>query len=96
MTVETNQRRVHLIIRGKVQGVGFRHSASMIANHIGVLGWVKNLADGSVESVAEGSQAAVENYLRWCHLGPQFSQVSEVQVTEEEPTGEFDDFQSRR
>lgn len=89
-------KRVHLVISGYVQGVWFRASAQEEARRCGVFGWVRNRGDGSVEAVAEGEEADLAEFIRWCHQGPEGAQVENVDVTWGSPTGEFPDFQIRR
>ena len=89
-------RRVSLRIRGKVQGVFFRESARIEATRLGLTGWVRNRDDGSVEAVAEGEQAALEEFIRWCHRGPQAARVTDVERSESESTGEFRAFTVER
>jgi acylphosphatase len=85
-------RRASLRIRGKVQGVFFRESTRMEATRLGLTGWVRNREDGSVEAIAEGEPAALEEFIRWCHRGPQAARVTEVEHARSEPTGEFRTF----
>ncbi|WP_224244295.1 acylphosphatase [Hyalangium gracile] len=85
-------RRATLRIRGKVQGVFFRESSRVEATRLGLTGWVRNRDDGSVEAVAEGEPAALEEFIRWCHRGPQAARVTDVERSDEEPTGEFRTF----
>jgi acylphosphatase len=89
-------RRVSLRIRGKVQGVFFRESTRIEATRLGLTGWVRNRDDSSVEAVAEGEQATLEEFIRWCHQGPQAARVTDVERTESEPTGEFRAFTVER
>jgi acylphosphatase len=89
-------RRVSLRIRGKVQGVFFRESTRQEATRLGLTGWVKNRDDGSVEAVAEGEPAVLEEFIRWCHRGPQAARVTDVERTDGEPTGEFRTFTVER
>jgi acylphosphatase len=89
-------RRVSLRIRGKVQGVFFRESTRIEATRLGLTGWVRNRDDGSVEAVAEGEQAALEEFIRWCHRGPQAARVTDVERMESESTGEFRAFTVER
>ena len=62
-------RRAHVIVRGRVQGVGYRWEARSRAASLGVSGWVKNRPDGNVEAVFEGAAERVELLLRWCRRG---------------------------
>jgi acylphosphatase len=84
--------RVHLVIRGRVQGVFFRGSAEDEATALGLTGWVRNCRDGTVELVAEGEESRIERLVAWCHQGPQGALVTDVDVLRETPTGEFTDF----
>jgi acylphosphatase len=89
-------RRTSLRIRGKVQGVFFRESTRVEATRLGLTGWVRNRDDGSVEAVAEGESAALEDFIRWCHQGPQAARVTDVERADGEPTGEFRTFTVER
>ncbi len=89
-------RRATLRIRGKVQGVFFRESTRVEANRLGLTGWVRNHEDGSVEAVAEGEPAALEDFIRWCHRGPQAARVTDVERSDGQPSGEFPTFTVER
>jgi acylphosphatase len=78
-----NARRA--VISGYVQGVGFRFFARRAALDEGVYGWVRNLPDGTVETVAEGDPDAVERYIEKLRKGP--GRVTSVDVREEPPAG---------
>jgi acylphosphatase len=84
--------RVRLVISGRVQGVAFRAYTVDEAERLGVKGWVRNLADGRVEAVAEGTAAAVDGFVAWCRHGPPSARVSDVSVAREAYRGEFDSF----
>jgi acylphosphatase len=75
-----SQKRVHVIVRGYVQGVGFRASCARQAHALGVAGWVRNAWDGSVEALFEGEAAVVDAMVRWCHDGPPRAQVTGVEM----------------
>lgn len=75
------------VVSGRVQGVGFRFFAERAARELGVCGWVRNLPDGSVETVAEGEEDAVSRYLSRLKAGPRSSRVDSVAVDELEPQG---------
>jgi acylphosphatase len=79
--------RRRILVRGVVQGVGYRWSLSREARRLGVHGWVRNRSDGAVEAVAEGSDEAVALLVAWCRRGPGGAQVTDVDVTEEAPAG---------
>jgi acylphosphatase len=79
--------RRRVVVRGQVQGVGFRASCARRAQALEVSGSVRNLADGAVEAVFEGPLAAVEAMVAWCREGPPMARVTAVDVNIEEPTG---------
>lgn len=71
----------HVLISGRVQGVGYRYHTWKTATQLGLAGWVRNLPDGSVEAVFEGSETAIAQMVRWCHQGPAAAIVEQVQVS---------------
>lgn len=85
-------RRVSVIISGRVQGVFFRATAREKAVGLGLTGWVRNRPDGSVELLAEGTDAAVAALLQWCQSGPPRARVDECRVKQAEPLGDLTDF----
>lgn len=84
--------RAHIRIRGRVQGVYYRASMAQQAARAGLVGWVRNCEDGSVESIAEGTRAAIESLLAWCREGPPGARVERVDITWNEASGEFSGF----
>jgi acylphosphatase len=80
--------RAHVLVRGSVQGVGFRVSAAHRARSLGVAGWVRNRPDGAVEAVFEGPAEKVESMVDWCRRGPAGAWVEELEAEHEAPTGE--------
>jgi acylphosphatase len=80
-------RRVRAIVSGLVQGVSFRATTAREANRLGLVGWVKNRANGTVELEAEGPDDAVAALLRWCEHGPPAARVDRVAVQELVATG---------
>jgi acylphosphatase len=86
-------KRFHVFISGRVQGVFFRANTWKQARSLGLSGWVRNLPDGRVESVFEGEELAAETMLNWSRTGSLPSRVDNVEVVEETATGEFDDFE---
>jgi len=83
-------RRAHVWISGRVQGVFFRAYTREAAELIGVTGWVRNLPDRRVEAVFEGEAVKVEKMIQWCKEGSPMSRVDKVEVLEEIYTGDFD------
>lgn len=79
--------RRRLIARGRVQGVFFRDSTREKAEAEGVAGRARNLDDGAVEVILEGPAQAVEEVVWFCRQGPGRAQVTDVEVSEEEPEG---------
>jgi len=77
MTTDTQQ--LHAIVHGQVQGVNFRYSTQAQASRLGLLGWVRNRPDGSVEVVAEGPRAALDQLLVFLQHGPRAAAVSRVE-----------------
>ncbi len=75
-------KRVHVIISGFVQGVGFRYAAVDWASKNNLVGWVKNTLDGKVEIVAEGDNEIINEFISWCSKGPSMAKVLDVEVIE--------------
>jgi acylphosphatase len=81
------------IVSGRVQGVGFRYFAIRAARHIGVAGTVRNLPDGTVEAVAEGSRTAIDEFRAALERGPSHGLVTRVDEMEMHPTGRYAGFE---
>jgi len=81
------RRRVRLLVGGRVQGVFYRATTAERARELGVIGEVRNLPDGRVEVLAEGSPSAIEGLIAYCRQGPPSAHVSAVEVVELEPAG---------
>ena len=73
------QKRLHMKIYGRVQGVFFRSVAREKMRELGLKGWVRNCEDGGVETEVEGEESAVEQYRAWCNKGPRGAQVERVE-----------------
>ena len=83
----------HLIITGRVQGVGFRFYAQRKARELGVTGWVRNRRDGGVEAMVQGSAGAVESMIAWARRGPPSAVVAAVKIAD--GSGEFAAFEAQ-
>ncbi len=85
-------KRLHALVYGYVQGVGYRMFVQERASRLGLTGWVRNLPDGSVEVTAEGEQEALEQLVEWLKQGPWGASVRAVETYWADATGEFDGF----
>jgi acylphosphatase len=88
-------QQLHAIIRGRVQGVSFRYYTQRRADELGVVGWVRNLPDGSVEVRAQGTTKQLEDLLAFLHHGPDAARVTSVDVDWHSPEAQFEFFQIR-
>ena len=89
------QKRIHIFVTGRVQGVFFRQSTKVMAIKNNAKGWVRNLDDGRVEIVAQGETQDIDNLAHWCKTGPANSRVDEFELSEENVTDEFETFEVR-
>ncbi len=87
--------RLHAIVRGDVQGVGFRYFAQDAAQALGLTGWVRNRRDGTVETLVEGRRSALDPFLQALGKGPRSARVDGMEQDWSEGTGEFDGFHVR-
>lgn len=85
--MSTDRQAVHLIVSGRVQGVGYRASARREAERRALTGWVRNLPDGRVEAWFEGERAALDGMLAWCAHGPTLARVADVASSWQVPLG---------
>jgi acylphosphatase len=76
-----------LIVRGRVQGVGFRYSMVQEARELGLRGWVRNRRDGTVEAVIHGPRDEVQHLVEWTERGPDGAQVKDIEITDSDETG---------
>ncbi len=77
--------RKRFLVMGRVQGVGFRHSAVRMALKLGLTGWVRNLSEGAVEVHAQGEKDAIEKMELWLRKGPPTASVTRLTVLETPP-----------
>lgn len=82
-----SETRAHVFVSGRVQGVYYRASTREAAENRGIAGWVRNLDDGRVEAVFEGSEEDVDAMVEWCHTGSSGAKVEAVEAVFEDPEG---------
>ncbi len=87
--------RLEALVAGRVQGVNFRFYTQRQAEQLGLTGYALNCDDGSVEVVAEGERAALEQLLAWLHQGPPSARVDRVSPRWKAATGGFAHFEVR-
>ena len=85
--------QVHLRIYGQVQGVFFRRNAKEEADKLGLVGWVRNERDGSVQALAVGTKQKLNEFIRWCKKGPPFAIVENVEIDWSRREEDFDSFE---
>jgi acylphosphatase len=88
--------RLHITVKGRVQGVGFRAHVEYGARELGLTGWVRNVGYDMVEAVAEGDRPKLERLADIVRAGPRASQVDDASVEWQQATGEFTYFIVRR
>jgi acylphosphatase len=89
------RHQLHVVVHGRVQGVSFRYYTVLKAQNIGLVGWVRNLPDGTVEVTAEGERIQLEQLLEFLHHGPSGASVTSVDVKWLQPSGEITSFEVR-
>jgi len=87
-------KTTHIIVTGRVQGVGFRYFTVRCANNLGLCGWVRNLPDGGVEAVIQGQNEKIEEMIELLQEGPGASIVTDLKIEEIEQE-EFSGFTTR-
>jgi len=88
----STNKRVRLIVRGYVQGVGFRWFTVRTAKRLALTGWVRNNSDGSVETVAEGPENSINTFIKELRIGPMSANVKDIDILREDFTGKFTTF----
>lgn len=87
-----NMKAVKAVVRGRVQGVGYRQAARVAARTLGLHGWVRNTREGTVELFAQGDDDAVDRLVDWLWLGPTGGGVSGVESDVVPPDLQLHDF----
>jgi acylphosphatase len=90
-----DKMRLHAIVHGRVQGVGFRAYTQHEAISLQLCGWVRNNSDGTVEVVAEGPKTALDRFLHYLQTGPPCASVTRVESSWGSYSGEFVHFSVR-
>jgi len=90
------QIRAHIWIKGRVQNVGFRAYVEYKALQIGVLGWVRNIGQDTVETVAEGTRIQIDEFIEMVKQGPGASHVDEARIEYEPLTDQLSGFTVKR
>ncbi|HET8730975.1 MAG TPA: acylphosphatase [Moraxellaceae bacterium] len=91
----TMKQQLHLLVTGRVQGVSYRANAAAMAQRLGLCGWVRNLADGRVELLAQGDEKPLRSLLAWAHQGPAQARVEHVEAHWAEPAPPLESFSIR-
>ncbi len=95
LMIPIKMKSYRIIVSGIVQGVFFRYSAKKTAAQLGLKGFARNMDNGDVEIVIEGSDPPVRNFIEWCRKGPTGAHVDSVNTEELEAKGNFDTFEIR-
>ena len=85
-------KKVHVLVSGRVTGVGFRYFVERVAHGLKLTGWVRNLPDERVESVAEGEERTLQEFVARLKEGPPFAQVDDLSAEWGPASGDFADF----
>jgi Acylphosphatases len=93
MTDKENEKRVHMIVRGRVQAVGFRFFTWETARKYHIFGWVRNRDDGTVEIIAAGSEPNMDAFIREIRKGNTFSRVRKLDILPENHSDHYQSFE---
>jgi len=88
-------KTMHAVVHGHVQGVWFRAWTRDLARELGVTGWVRNMASGDVETVAQADDDTLETFLERLYDGPPLARVSRVDVSPRDTDEQFDSYEIR-
>lgn len=91
----SGMKRIEAVVYGRVQGVSFRYYTQREAGRLRLTGWVRNRRDGTVETVAEGPEAALQAFVNFLHRGSPSARVDRVALSWGVATGEFNQFSVR-
>ncbi len=83
---------IHLLIKGKVQGVFYRATAKKVADKLKLTGWIKNTKKGNVEALVTGNLQPLDEFINWCRKGPEKAKVENIIIKEKAETP-FNDFE---
>ncbi len=86
-------KTVQIRVEGRVQGVYFREYTRRQAQSLGLKGWVRNMVDGSVETVVSGDDNTITTMITWLHSGSPRSAVTKVSIIDEQVEGDFSSFE---
>lgn len=75
----------HILVAGRVQGVGYRYAFADRATELGLAGWVRNRRDGTVEACVDGPAPAIDQIVAWARIGPAAARVDAVRVNDVQP-----------
>lgn len=87
-----SDKRIRIFVTGKVQGVFFRQTLKVTSKKNNIFGWVRNLKDSRVEAVLEGDEEGISRVIKWARSGPANARVEDVEIRNEQFTGEFSKF----
>lgn len=89
---EPETKAILVLLRGRVQGVGFRYEARSMARSLNLKGWISNLSDGGLETYAEGPAPSLARFKSWLEHGPPGARVDSIDVSERKPEGRHTSF----
>lgn len=88
------RKSIKVVVHGRVQGVCFRHYTRETATNLGLVGWVKNLPDGSVAAAISGPEEALTQMVDWLHHGPDLATVAQLEIADlDELESPYDSFE---
>lgn len=88
----TDNIQIHATIHGRVQGVSFRYHTQHVANSLGITGWVRNLPDGTVEVLGEGTKDQLQDFTTFLRKGHPPARVDSIDLSEDKASGDYHTF----